>query len=291
MHPLIDWDVSDGDLNMLQQGVTAADFINTVSPSYAKEILTKEFGDDMFEILKAREGRIEGILNGLDYTQFPKDYNKSDWRKRKPERKTELQKKFGLKVDAKKPVVCYIGRIDPYQKGIDLIYDAIPEILKEGSQFVLLGAGDKEWMTKLQKMKDEYTGKDLSLNLLFSVDLATEIYAAADYIIVPSRYEPCGLIQMIAMWYGTLPIVHSVGGLKDTVKEGKNGYKFDSFNAKTLVKTVTKAISGYNGQAYFKMVEEAMGENFGWDKSAQKYAKLYKEVIQLREESLNQEVL
>jgi starch synthase len=286
-HPLIDWDTADGDINMMQQGVTSSDFVNTVSPTYAKEILEPELGGELFEVLKAREGRLTGILNGIDYSQFPRDFDTSNYKKIKPEQKKRLQQKLNLNESAEKPLVSFIGRLDPFQKGIDIIFDAIDGILEQGAQFVLLGSGDKEWEEKLKAYAEQHKdNKDLSLNILFDVKLANQIYSGSDYLIVPSRYEPCGLIQMMAMWYGTLPIVHDTGGLKDSVKQGQTGYKFDTYSAKSLVDAVGTAIKDYGGQDYFSMVEQSMNEDFDWEKSAQKYKELYQKVIQLRQEAV-----
>ena len=286
VHPLIDWDVSDGDLNMVQQGITSSDYINTVSPAYAEEILTKEFGSGLEELLQARTGRLSGILNGLDYTQFPRDFDLKNFKAKKAEHKKRIFDKFGL-TESNSPLFSYIGRIDPYQKGIDIALEALPELVKSGGKFILLGTGDKDYEAKLADFAGKKENKgSVSVNLKFDVKLAEEIYSASDFLLVPSRYEPCGLIQMISMWYGSLPIAHGVGGLKDTVVEGKNGFVFDNFNSEDLKKAIGRAFEAYNGQSYLGIVENALNEDFSWDKSAQKYADLYKKIVQSREEDL-----
>lgn len=287
-HPLVDWDISDGDLNMIQQGVTSSDYVNAVSPSYAKEILSEEYGGFLAEILKAREGRLTGILNGVDYSAFPRKYNEKNWKKIKPGLKKELQSDLGLSIEKDKPVFSFIGRLDPNQKGLDILFDSIEEIVSAGGQFVLLGTGDKFWEEKYKKLeKIKKYKKNLSINILFDIELALKIYTGSNFLVVPSKYEPCGLIQLIALWYGTLPIVRNTGGLKDTVVEGKTGIKFNEYNSKELICAVKEAFSVYFGQSYDKMVTNAMQEDFSWERSAELYKELYQKVIELRIESLS----
>lgn len=279
-HPLIDYDIKDGDLNLLFQGITTADFITTVSESYAEEIKTKTFGDDLAETIQARQDKLRGILNGIDYSFFPRDFDKSSWKEKKAEHKTKLQKDLGLEV-GDKPIFSFISRLDPGQKGLDILFVSIDHILANGGQFVLLGTGDKKWEKKFEKMaqKKNYKG-DISMNIAFSVDLANQIYGGSDYFFVPSRYEPCGLTQMISMHYGTPPIVRNVGGLKDTVDDGKNGFTFDGYSSADLNKAISRAFKLYEDKEGFgKMVETTLAQDFSWDVSAKKYVDLYQEVI------------
>jgi starch synthase len=281
-HPLIDWDISDGDINFMQQGITASDFINAVSPTYAQEILTPEFGGQFCEILEARKARLTGILNGIDYSQFPRDFDLSNCKNAKQQHKTELKKLLGLSEVSDKPIFSFVGRIDPNQKGMDIMYEAIPEIVKGGGQFVLLGKGLPEWEEKLNKLSEQKElSADVSINLKFDVDLANKLYAATDYLVVPSRYEPCGLIQMIGMWYGAVPVVHAVGGLKDTVKDGFNGYVFNEYTSQALNESITRALKAYKAKESDVFVENALKEDFSWDKSAVEYMELYEKVIKL----------
>lgn len=285
-HPLIDWDISDGDLNMVQQGVTSSDFINAVSESYAKEILTEEFGGFLWEILKAREARICGILNGLDYSAFPRQYTINNYKEGKAKSKRELIKKLGLSIKNDEPLYAFIGRIDPNQKGIDLITEVIPDLIKSGGAFVLLGTGVKEWEEKLVKISKnpELSGK-ISVNCLLDIELANLIYSGSDFLLVPSKYEPCGLIQMIAMWYGSLPIVHAVGGLKDTVKEGHNGFSFENYTKEDFQKSINRSFEVFKDKDKINnMIQSAMTSDFSWDKSAKKYAELYQRAIEDRRE-------
>lgn len=284
-HPLIDWDISDGDLNMVQQGVLSADFVNAVSPTYAKEILTPEFGGELSESLKAREGRLTGILNGIDYSAFPREYNQQTWKEGKRVAKEKLQAQLGLSASKDRPVFSFVGRLDPNQKGLDILFESLPALLELGAQFVLIGSGDKSWEEKFEALSnDEKVGQQVKCALKFDVDLANLIYSASDFIVIPSKYEPCGLIQMIAMWYGTLPIVHGVGGLKDSVINEKTGFVFDSYTSKDLTQSLKKAVELYNKdrKTFDHLVENALDQDFSWKKSAIEYLRLYEKIIMLK---------
>lgn len=289
-HPLVDYDIQDGDINLLFQGITSSDFVNAVSESYAKEILTEEYGKDLADVLKAREGRLSGILNGIDYTALPRSFDLGSFKTEKKKLKSALQKKLGLKVDDS-PVFAFISRLDSYQKGLDILYEVIPSILENEGQFVLLGTGDPKWEETLKeyfvKENEQHQGR-LSINITFDINLANDIYAASDFLLIPSRYEPCGLTQMVAMYYGTLPIVHAVGGLKDTVENGVNGFSFDGYVSTNLALVINKALEIYrrDGQRELDtMIKNAMRSDFGWGKSAQSYKSLYEKIVKYR--SLN----
>ena len=284
VHPLVDWDTDDGDLNMMLQGVTSSDFINTVSPTYAKEILTEEFGGELADVLKAREGRLSGILNGLDYSAFPRNYSSGNWEIGKRKNKEKLFKQLELGGSVDQPLFTYIGRIDPHQKGIDLIANVIPEIVEKGGMFVLLGIGVKEWEEKLNNLaKDKNLNGKFACVTKFDMNLANLLYSGSDFLVVPSKYEPCGLIQMIAVWYGTLPIVREIGGLKDTIKDGVNGISFKSYSSEDFLQAIEKAFKFYKSKNKMdEMVVSAMNGDFSWDESAKKYLKLYEKVTEER---------
>ncbi|OGC70449.1 hypothetical protein A2415_02595 [candidate division WWE3 bacterium RIFOXYC1_FULL_39_7] len=287
IHPLLDWDIADGDINFMQQGITSSDFVNTVSPSYAKEILTDEYGANFTDILQAREGRLTGILNGIDYSAFPRSYNETNWETYKPNFKKDLIKQFELDNAGDKPIFAFVGRLDPNQKGLDILCESMPDILDLDVNFVMLGDGDPIWRDRLIEIsnKPKYKGK-FGIKLAFDLELAKLMYAGSDFLVVPSRYEPCGLIQMISMWYGTVPVVRDTGGLKDSVKEGITGIKFTDYKSKSLFEAVSKAKDVFNGPEMKKMIDNAIRENFGWEKSAASYNDLYKKVVQLRQEAL-----
>ena len=282
-HPIIDYDIQDGDLNLLFQGVASSDYITTVSETYAEEIKTEEFGQWLAPTLQSRSDVLSGIINGIDYSFFPRDFEPDNWQDKKAKKKKGLQKELGLDVNDK-PVFSFVSRLDPGQKGLDILYVSIPHILDNGGQFVLLGTGAKDWEEKFAAMMNEkkYKG-DVSINIEFSVELANKIYSGSDFFFVPSRYEPCGLTQMIAMHYGTPPIVRAVGGLKDTVDDGKDGIVFQDYSSLDLNKAIDRALKLYQDkESYHKVVEAAMRKDFSWDKSAKKYAELYERVANSR---------
>ena len=299
------WDISDQDLEILMQGIIHADLINTVSPTYAKEILEPETWGKLSKVLKGKEGRVKGILNSIDYdvwdpeidphlqinfgsdSRFKAQGSRSDiknWQEGKRANKLALQKELGLKIDENKPLLAFIGRLAGKQKGLDILYEALIKLLsREKFQFVLLGTGSEEWEDKFRELDKRGVMK---AKICFDERLAHQIYAGADFILVPSKFEPCGLIQMIAMRYGTLPIVRKTGGLADTVKDGVNGFVFEEYSDKALVQCIQRALGAYQREANYKqMIERVMKEDFSWEKRAQEYLELYKEALEIRGES------
>lgn len=293
------WEIKAAQINFLLEGLVHADVITTVSPSYAKEILSEEFGCGLNEILRGREGRIFGILNGIDvnwrstmhelavkYPYGPSekkddgDIHYYDWKEGKRLNKRFLQKKLGLKVSEEIPMLCFIGRFDPGQKGLEIFHTMLRRIDQTAFEFVILGSGDKKWEERYHWLSTFYP-KYISCNFQFDEMLAHQIYAASDFILVPSKYEPCGLIQMIAMLFGTLPIAHAVGGLKDSIQDGYNGFLFSSYNSEELERTVMQAtaLQKNDPDAFSEMVEHAMKTDFSWTKSAQQYVSLYEKLL------------
>ncbi|OGC45308.1 hypothetical protein A2V49_02075 [candidate division WWE3 bacterium RBG_19FT_COMBO_34_6] len=283
-HQLIDYDISDGDLNLLYQGITSSDFVSTVSESYAKEIRTEEFGGGFADTLEVRKDRLFGIINGIDYSFFPRDFDENNWKVKKQEYKKNLLNKLKIK-SFDVPLFSFVSRLDPGQKGLDIMYISLDHMMQKGGNFVLLGTGDKLWEQKFLDLQNEDKYKDkISINVAFSTQLANEIYAASDFFLVPSRYEPCGLTQMIAMHYGALPIVRAVGGLKDSVKDRQNGILFDKYSSLELNKALDSAFRIYNDKDVLdKMVINALKEDFSWDKSAEKYLDLYNKILEVLE--------
>ncbi len=282
-HRQIDEDIKDGTLNLISQGIMSSDFVTTVSPTYAKEILTEEFGKNMTDVLRAREGRLSGILNGVDYSAFPRNYDITDYEESKHLKKIDLQNKLNLS-RSDTPIFSFVSRLDPYQKGLDILYEVVPDILEKGGQFILLGSGNEEWEKKFIDLMRKYeSGRNISVNIKFNVDLANDIYMGSDFFLVPSRYEPCGLTQMISMWYGTLPIVHGVGGLKDSVEHAVNGFVFDGYVATNLLKAVNKGFDVYSKPTDKDlMIKHAMRSDFSWKGSAEKYLEIYKKIVKFR---------
>ncbi len=276
-NPIIDFDIADGTLNMMMQGIASTDYVNTVSPSYAKEILSEEFGKNLYDTLKAREDRLMGILNGVDYSQFPRFNDVQDSLTYKKAQKQKLQKELGLK-QSDAPLFCFISRLDPNQKGLDLLLDAILHILQQGGQFVLLGLGDKAWEEKFKNLETAGTKGNLAINISFDTGFANRIYEGSDFVVIPSKYEPCGLNQMIGMWYGAVPIVHAVGGLKDSINDGVNGFTFEKYDAGELITAIDRALKVFYSDHRKLLLDNALRADFSWDKSAKLYKNLYEQI-------------
>jgi len=297
---ILQWEVKSKQINFLQEAIIHSDIVTTVSPTYAKEIMTEEFGCGLHEILRGKEGLIYGILNGIDIDwrhttrdraiKFPYGPNEKrvgekieyyDWKMGKALDKEFLQKKLGLKVGAEIPMFCFVGRISGGQKGLDILHRLLRRIDQTKLQFVLLGTGEKEWEERFQWLTTFYP-KNISCTFKFDDTLAHQIYAASDFIVIPSLYEPCGLIQMIAMLFGTIPIAHKTGGLKDSIKDGYNGFLFSGYSSESLEEKVVKATLMWQNDrpAYETMVEHALSADFSWKKNAEEYLKLYEKLLQ-----------
>ena len=291
---LIKWDAADDNLDLMLQGVTAADVISTVSPTYAKEILTPEFGEGLHEVLKAREGRLYGILNGIDTQVWnpeidPKiefNYSLEEGLAGKVANKIYLQRELGLKVDPEVPVIGMVTRLAE-QKGFDLVLDIFDKILLLGAQLVILGMGDEDCEKELRIKNQESRSKgNFAFVNRFDEVLAHRIYAGADLFLMPSKFEPCGLVQIIAMRYGALPIVRATGGLKDTVEDGKTGFVFEEYSSEALLEVIERAVGrfGVENIQFRQMIAEAMRQDFSWDASAREYLQLYQKALQYKEE-------
>lgn len=296
---ILEWEIKNRQINFLLEGITHSDIITTVSPTYAREILTEQFGVGLNEVLRGMEGRIFGILNGIDIdwshtthdkaVKFPYGHTEKradgkveyyGWKEGKKLNKQFLQKKLGLDIRDDIPMLCFIGRIDAMQKGLDILHTMLRRIDQTEFQVVILGSGDEGWEERYKWLSTFYP-KYISCNFRFDDHLAHQIYAASDFIIIPSRYEPCGLIQMIAMLYGTIPIAHNTGGLKDSIKDGHNGFLFSNYNSEYLEKSVRKAVSIWKNdkESFEKIVGHALSTDFSWDKSAKAYLSLYNKLV------------
>ncbi len=285
-HPTVLYDIQDGFLNFMQEALMNADYISTVSPSYASEILYNDISGDLSAILYDRRSRLTGILNGIDYDVMHRDFDVKNWQSVKQSHKSSLLAKLGL-LDANRPLFSYISRLDPNQKGIDIMYDCIEPIVKDYGTFILLGTGDPVWEAKLRELAvalNAKYGNHASINIQFDTKLADEIYMASDFFFVPSRFEPCGLTQMMAMFYGALPIVRDTGGLKDSVTDCVNGFKFKTYSSDELLSTIDKAMKFYsNKPVYEKMVHNALQADYSWGSSALEYKKLYQTILKSTE--------
>ncbi len=277
-----------GAINFLKCAIVTADYLSTVSKTYAKELQYAYFGYGMEDLLHERENEFVGIMNGIDYQAFnPKDdayieknYDLHNYLKGKKENKQALLKMFHLD-DLNKPLIGIVSRLSD-QKGFTLLRDALEPLLEEGLvQCVVLGTGEEEIHDFFDALRKKHP-KHLGLYFGYSDKIARQIYAGADFFLMPSKYEPCGLAQLISFRYGTLPIARMTGGLKDSVEpynkftgEG-NGFGFVNFDGADLLKTMREALEAYqNKQNFKKMIRRAMQEDFSWKESAKQYEELY----------------
>lgn len=281
----------DGDLNLMKGAVQLADRVNTVSETYARELLDPYFAHGLNTIFEREEYKLRGIVNGIDYKMFnpntdskiPNKYSKKKI-KNKVKNKLALQKELGLEVNEEIPVIGMVTRLTD-QKGVQLILDVADLVLDMGVQLIILGTGDPNYENALREL--EYRRHDRARSLImFSNELASKIYAASELYLMPSKSEPCGLSQLIAMRYGSIPVVNRVGGLRDTiepfnVEEGRGcGFTFESFNAYDMLDAIKRALDVYyfDKAAWKKLVQNAMSLDTSWKKSAQKYLDMYKEL-------------
>lgn len=281
----------DGDVNYMKGGIERANKVTTVSQTYAQEILNSYFGYGMNNILVNRQFKLSGIINGIDVkANDPKTdkfaYANYDLKTfdLKVKNKTAFQNDLGLPVDGNIPMIGMVGRLT-HQKGLDLLSPIITRILDMGVQLVVLGTGDYKYEEMLRSCQSRYPG-NLRALITFSGELASKIYCASDMFLMPSKFEPCGLSQMIAMRYGSLPIVRETGGLKDTVipydyTTGKGtGFTFYSYNAYDMLGAVERAVGMYRDYKadWQKIVNNAMTQDFSWKNIALRYVDLYKEL-------------
>lgn len=285
-------------LNFAKRGILYADAINTVSETYAEEILKKNFGQDLHRILVNRRHKLFGVVNGIDYSQYnpktdqglEKNYTVETVH-RKIVNKRYLQKIYHLPANDRIPMIGLTSRIAE-QKGFDLVLDILPTLLLRDVQVIIMGDGDKEYLKKLNKIKRHYPEK---LKVVpFDKKRETLVYAGSDLFLLPSRFEPCGINQMIGFRYGCVPIVRSTGGLSDTVanfdpadqkmKNG-NGFTFKNYKAPELLAAVTRALETYKYRDVWKaLVKRGMSASFSWELPAKKYLELYKKAKQFKNE-------
>lgn len=275
-------------INYMLGALRYADAITTVSPTYANEIQTPEFGEGLDGVLRERSYALQGILNGIDVAGFDPASDKRiaanytvDDRSGKAVCKAKLQEELGLEVRDDRPLMVMVTRLTR-QKGMDLVMYALDRILAGGVQVAVLGTGDRDYEDGLRYFQDKYPGT-MAARIEFDPALSQRMYAAADMFLMPSKFEPCGLSQIIAMRYGTLPIVRETGGLKDTVQpyneftgEG-TGFSFSNFNGDEMGDAVFRAARLFwdNRDAWNQLVTQAMSQDFSWTRSADKYLDLY----------------
>jgi starch synthase len=275
----------EGNLSIFQQGILNADILNTVSQNYAREIKTKEFGEGLERDLIKRQNDLFGIINGIDYDRFNPETDPDikinysfDNIEKRTENKIDLQKILGFPENEQLPLLGIINRLTS-QKGVDLVIEIIPELVKLGCQLVVLGVGEDEYEKKLKDFSQRYP-KNISAHIRFDPVLAQKIYAGVDLFLMPSRFEPCGLGQMIAMRYGAIPIVRKTGGLAETVENKKTGFVFEKYEKEALLRSLKEALNFYQDKNKWReLIEEAMKKDFSWQRSAEKYLELYKKLI------------
>ncbi len=285
-----------GKVNFLKAGIVASDVLTTVSSTYAKEILTPEFGYGLDGVLRRRSADLYGVINGIDYGEFdpahglgiPARYDASDL-SGKSQCREELLRECGLSAGEKAPVASMIGRLSA-QKGIDIFLSAAPEIVSSGVKLVVLGKGDEEYQKGVISLGKEHRDS-VSVRIGYDEAFARRIYAGSDMILMPSLYEPCGLSQIIAMRYGAVPVARRTGGLADTItdhdslKGGGTGFLFRDYSAAVFVECLKRALCVYaDKRRWRRIMTAAMKEDFSWKNSAREYIELYEKAIKSRKQ-------
>jgi starch synthase len=281
-----------GKINLLKAGLVGADIISTVSPQYAKEIQTSEFGCRLEGVLSKRSDRLFGVLNGVDYDDWNPESDKHIAASYGPGDlsgkalcKADLLKEFGLPAIDGAPLLGIVSRLAD-QKGFDILAEAIDDIIDQGCQLVLLGTGDEKYHRLFEELAKKYPRR-VGASLSFSNALAHKIEAGSDIFMMPSKYEPCGLNQMYSLKYGTIPLVRATGGLEDTIVDfadpAGNGFKFTEYSSAALLDKVKDACKVYaNKKKWNRIIKNAMACDFSWDASAKKYVELYKNAVDIK---------
>ena len=288
--------LKDGSPNFLKAGIVFANRVSTVSPTYAKEITTAYFGEGLDQLLLSFGWKLTGILNGIDTELYDPEtdpelvssYSLKSWMKGKAACKKALQQECHLPKEPKIPLLSMVTRLDS-QKGLDLLLHILDELLEEDVQFVLLGTGDPAYEQALSEIESRHPGKMRAL-ITYDRLLSRRIYAGSDLFLMPSLFEPCGLSQMIAMRYGTLPLVRQTGGLADTVEaynkyeKTGTGFGFLNINAHELLYTAKEAVELYREDRddWSNMVQQAMSGDYSWTRSAKTYETLYEAILEER---------
>ncbi|MFA7364814.1 MAG: glycogen/starch synthase [Patescibacteria group bacterium] len=290
--------ISDSDIeniNFAKRAIIYSDFVSTVSEKYKEEIMTKKFGQDLNRILKNREGTLFGIVNGIDYNSYnPKNdlglFKTFSYKtpKLKVENKKYLQERLGFNVNEKIPMLCSTSRIT-HQKGFDLILKLMPYLMRSDIQLVFMGDGGYEYIKQIKAFKKKFPKKISWISFSSNEKLETLIYAASDFFILPSYFEPCGINQMIAMRYGCIPIVRETGGLYDTVKNFNpitktgNGFSFRHEDEFSFFWSLIRALESYKYKDVFgELIVKAMMQSTSWEIPASKYVKLYRKLIKTK---------
>ncbi len=281
----------DGDVNFMKGAIECSNKVTTVSPSYANEILDPWYSHGLDTILRERQWKLQGILNGIDVINYNpetdknivKNYNVKTVKKGKAENKKDLQAALGLPQKEDTPIIGIVTRLVSH-KGLDLIKGILDELLYTTDvQIALLGSGDWQYENFFKEMAAKYPDK-VGIEIGFVPALARKIYAGADIFLMPSKSEPCGLSQMVALRYGTVPIVRETGGLRDSITDSGdgegNGFTFKTYNAHDMLGAIRRSLDAYANKEYWdSLVVRAMECDFSWGKSANEYIKMYKEIL------------
>jgi starch synthase len=277
----------------LPVGLLTADGITTPSPTYAREILTEEFGSGLHDFLRDHQEKITGILNGINTqlwdpekdTALVERYSAGSLALRSANKKA-LQQEFGLKPSMEIPLLAMVTRMDP-QKGVDLVPDALDLMADEPWQIIILGTGDPALETAALKLEERFPGR-VRAAIRFDTQLSRRVYGGADALLIPSRYEPSGLTQMIAMRYGCVPVARSTGGLQDSIQDYSQavdctGFLFSEATPASLAGAMRRALTVYTDQASWRNLQlNGMAQDFSWERSARKFLDLYDRLIQER---------
>lgn len=281
----------DGDVNFMKGAIECSNKVTTVSPSYANEILDPWYSHGLDTILKERQWKLQGILNGIDIINYnpetdpniAQNYTVKDVKKGKAECKRQLQENMGLPQKADTPIIGIVSRLVSH-KGLDLIKGILDELLSTTDvQIAVLGSGDWQYENFFREMADKYPDK-VAARIGFVPSLARKIYAGTDLFLMPSKSEPCGLSQMVALRYGTVPIVRETGGLRDSITDSGdgvgNGFTFKTYNAHDMLGAIRRGLDAYWNKDYWDtLVKRAIECDFSWGKSANEYIKMYKQII------------
>ncbi|MCR5795898.1 MAG: glycogen/starch synthase [Solobacterium sp.] len=279
------------DVNLMKGAMLMADAVSTVSPTYARELHTPQFGKGLEGVCDMIESKMYGILNGIDPDHYDPGKDRripcnftADDKKGKEECKAYIQETFGLKKQKNWPLFAVVARLVE-QKGVELIRELLPEIMQKGVQLVIFGQGDKKYVDFFNECIGRYPGQ-FGFSDKYTEEMAAKVFAGADFYLMPSAFEPCGLSQMMAMRYGTVPIVHETGGLKDTVRPYSDfdgigdGFSFSTYSAKALMLAIDAAIKVYFAEhkVFEVLRDRCMRKDFSWDKSAQTYIRMYSDI-------------
>ena len=279
------------DINLMKGAMLMADAVSTVSPTYARELHTPQFGKGLEGVCDMIESKMYGILNGIDPSHYdpatdpriPANFMVRN-KRGKEKCKEYIQEQFGLRKEKNWPLFAVVARLVE-QKGVDLICQILPELMKKGVQIVIFGQGEKRYVNYFNECRQMYPGQ-FGFSDQYSEEMAARVFAGADFYLMPSSFEPCGLSQMMAMRYGTVPIVHETGGLKDTIRPYSDfdgigdGFSFTSYDSKALMLAIDEAIKVYFARYdVFKTIRDrCMRKDFSWDRSAQTYLKMYADI-------------